>query len=79
MKTTIELPDSLMTEAKECARAKGVPLRQLIEEGLRVVLESSKQPRKKFVLRDGSFDGGRSDSRLSWAETRAIIYEGRGE
>ncbi len=39
MKTTIEIADSLLTEAKELAKTQGTTLRALVEEGLRQVLE----------------------------------------
>jgi hypothetical protein len=35
MKTTVELPDDLLIEAKKRAAELRVPLRQLLEEGLR--------------------------------------------
>lgn len=39
MKTTIELPDSLATQAKEVAREHKLTLRELVTEGLRAELE----------------------------------------
>lgn len=77
MKTTVEIADSLLKEAKACAEARHVPLRQLIEEGLRTVVERER-PKKKFKLRDGSFRGEGLQGNLSWEEIREIIYEGRG-
>jgi hypothetical protein len=44
MKTTIEVPDDLYRRAKAEAALRGRKLRDLVEEGLRLVLES---PRKK--------------------------------
>jgi len=44
MKTTVELPDELYRRAKVEAALRGRKLRDLVEEGLRRVLESS--PRK---------------------------------
>jgi hypothetical protein len=38
MKTTIELPDELLIEAKQAAAQQRRPLRALIEEGLRMAL-----------------------------------------
>ena len=78
MKTTVEIADSLFKEAKACADARHVPLRQLIEEGLRTVIQ--REPAKKpFKLRDGSFHGQGLQRDMSWEEIRKIIYEGRGE
>jgi hypothetical protein len=79
LKTTVDLPDALLREAKACAEAKGVPLRAVIEEGLRSVIQQNRQSRKKFNLRDGSVGGQGLQSDSSWAEIRRKIYEGRGE
>ena len=50
MKTTLELPDELLIEAKKKAAEQRRPLRALIEEGLRMVLQKSdRRPRKKLV------------------------------
>ena len=38
MKTTVELPDDLLISAKQRAAAERRPLRALIEQGLRAVL-----------------------------------------
>ncbi len=78
MKTTVELPDSLLREAKAVARAKRVTLRQLITEGLRTQIEHEKQPKEPFRLRDGSRHLGKMLVE-TWPEIRRIIYEGRGE
>ena len=50
MKTTLELPDELLIEAKKKAAEERRPLRALVEEGLRWVLRKpAAQPRKKQV------------------------------
>ena len=43
MKTTLELPDELLIEAKKAAAEQRRPLRALVEEGLRLAL---RQPQK---------------------------------
>jgi hypothetical protein len=40
MKTTVEIPDALLDEARRMAAREGVPVRALIEEGLRAVVAS---------------------------------------
>jgi hypothetical protein len=79
MKTTMEISNSLFQEAKACAESRGVPLRRIVEEGLRLIIQQSRQPRKRFRLRDGSFGGKGLQSDMSWAEIRHAIYQGRGE
>lgn len=78
MKTTLDLPDSLLQEAKARARAERTTLRRLVEDGLRQVLAAKQHPARPFHLRDGSqhLGGLRIES---WSEIRKIIYEGRGE
>ena len=50
MKTTLELPDELLIEAKKKAAEQRRPLRALVEEGLRMVLKKpGRNPRKKVV------------------------------
>jgi hypothetical protein len=48
MKTTIELPDELYRQAKATAALRGRKLKDLVAEGLRLVLES---PRKRPAQR----------------------------
>jgi hypothetical protein len=46
MKTTIEVPDELYRKAKAEAALRGRKLRDLVEEGLRLVLEAPRKPRR---------------------------------
>jgi hypothetical protein len=78
MKTTVEIADSLFEEAKDFAALRGVPLRQLVEEGLRAAISQDREPRK-FRLRNGSVGGKGLRDPLSWPAVRGRIYEGRGE
>jgi len=77
VKTTVEIADSLFEEAKACAQVRRVPLRNLIEEGLRTVV-GRETSRKPFKLRDGSFRGQGLQASLSWKDITEIVYEGRG-
>jgi hypothetical protein len=43
MKTTIELPDELIRQARRVARQEGATLRALVEEGLQRSLEARRQ------------------------------------
>jgi hypothetical protein len=80
MKTTLEISDPLLREARQLAARKRTTLRALVEQGLRhVVLESRK--RKRFKLRDASFGGRGLRPELrnaSWDQIRDLIYEDRG-
>ena len=79
MKTTVDISDSLLARAKRHARAAGKPLRAVIEEGLRRVLETSATPTAyRLVDRSVGKAGGRNPlDALSWQDLRAEIYGGR--
>ena len=49
MKTTLELPDELLIEAKKKAAEERRPLRALVEEGLRMVLRKPQARRRRKV------------------------------
>jgi hypothetical protein len=67
MKTTVEVPDELYRRAKAEAALRGRKLKDLIEEGLRLVLERPHAPRRdpglaKLLKRvSGSVDSGIPD------------------
>jgi predicted component of type VI protein secretion system len=50
MKTTVEIPDDLYRRAKAEAASRGRKLKDLVEEGLRLVLEASRKPRRQPSL-----------------------------
>jgi hypothetical protein len=80
MKTTIEISDALLREARKVAAREGVTLRALVERGLHRVIAETKQ-RPPFRMRDGSFGGNwlQPEVRdLSWDQLRELSYEGRG-
>lgn len=80
MKTTVEIADGLLARAKRAAKRRGMPLRRLIEEGLRRVL-SDETDQKPFQLRDVSFGGSGFTpefANASWEKIRETIYEGHG-
>ncbi|HML14594.1 MAG TPA: type II toxin-antitoxin system VapB family antitoxin [Xanthobacteraceae bacterium] len=79
MKTTIEISDALLREARRVAAQQGVTLRALVERGLHRVIAETKRP--PFRMRDGRFEGNglHPDVRdLSWEQIRDLSYEGRG-
>jgi hypothetical protein len=79
MKTTVELPEALLARAKRHARRTGRPLRALIEEGIRRVLEETPSA-SPYRLPDRSVGepGGHNPlAQYSWHELRDEIYGGR--
>ncbi len=78
MKITVEIADAVLEEARSVAEEQGTTLRQLVEEGLRRVIEERK-PKKRLRLRRASFRGkGLQSSDTSWEVIRELIYKGRG-
>lgn len=80
MKTTVELPDSLVRTAKRVAAEEGTTLRDLVERALRDLLEQ-RQADAHFRLRDASVDGlgiSREWDAAGWERLRDEIYRGRG-
>ncbi|PYQ28890.1 MAG: DUF2191 domain-containing protein [Acidobacteria bacterium] len=79
VKTTVEITDALLEEAKRVASRESSTLRELIEEGLRRSLEQRRK-KKGFRLRRASFRGKGLQPGVSpnWDLSREIAYEGRG-
>ena len=80
MKTTLEISDPLLQEARKTAALEGVTLRALVERGLRRVVAEAKLG-KPFELRRASFNGRGLQSDLhdaSWDRLRDLAYRGRG-
>lgn len=73
MKTTVEIADALFEEARREVQRAGVTLRELIETGLRRVLDERKQTRTKpFRLRDGSVGGSGGAANVRLDDGRAL-------
>ncbi len=80
MKTTVEIPDSLLEQAKRLASQEHTTVRALVEEGLRRIMAERKRTRP-FKLRKVSFRGNGFQPRMagaSWQQIRDAAYEGRG-
>ncbi|MEZ0076149.1 hypothetical protein ABH927_005525 [Planotetraspora sp. GP83] len=79
MKTTVDIADGLLQEARQVAHAEGTTLKSLIEEGLRAVL-SRRAPRADFLLEDASIPGDGLQAAVntaSWDDVRALAYGDR--
>ena len=55
MKTTIDISDALFEQARAQAKAQGLTMRTLVENGLRLALAQSRPVPERFVLQDFSF------------------------
>jgi hypothetical protein len=80
MKTTVEIPDQLLDEARRLAGREGTTLRALIEEGLRRIVAERKRT-GLFRLRKATFRGEGLQPAVagsSWDRLRDMAYEGRG-
>ena len=80
MKTTIDISDALLREARKVAARHAMTLRALVEQGLRKVL-AEKSRRVPFRQRKASFNGRGLRAELrdaTWEDVRDLIYKGRG-
>ncbi len=78
MKTTVEIPDALLREAKEYAARQGIPLRQVFERGLQAVVGRSSPAVRRFRLRTVTTSGEGLVCDGDWHTIRSLIYEGHG-
>lgn len=80
MKTTLEISDPLLRDARKVAAQEGRTLRALVEQGLRKIV-AEKKKRGQFQLRKVSFKGRGLRPELAdagWDRLRDLAYEGRG-
>lgn len=76
MKTTLDIQDALLGRAKRHAKRVRLPLRAIVEEGLRRVL-SDRPAQSQYALPDASVgEAGAGDplADLSWQDLREEIY-----
>lgn len=80
MKTTVEIPDALLEEARRVAAREGTTVRALVEEGLRSVVARRKGA-TTFRLRRASFKGNGVQPAFagaSWDQIRDAAYDTHG-
>ncbi|NIS71982.1 MAG: type II toxin-antitoxin system VapB family antitoxin [Proteobacteria bacterium] len=80
MKTTVQIPDPLLEEARKLASQERTTVRALIEEGLRRIITERKRGRV-FRLRKATFKGDGLQPHVagaSWEQIREMTYEGHG-
>jgi hypothetical protein len=81
MKTTIDVADALLEEAREVAARDRTTLKELVHEGLRRVLDERRPRRRAFRLRAIEPVGGGFQPEFvdgDWHRIRDEIYKGRG-
>lgn len=80
MKTTVEIPDDLLKQAKSLAAKRRTSLRAIIEQGLRNSLKEH-QRSAKHEMPDMSVDGKGLQAEFrnkAWSDIRDAAYDGRG-
>jgi hypothetical protein len=80
MKTTLDISDALLDDARRLAEREGITLRSLVERGLHRVLSEVRE-QAPFKLRRASFkgDGLQTEFRgASWDRLRDAAYRDRG-
>jgi hypothetical protein len=80
MKTTIELPDELIQQARRVAQREGTTLRALVEEGLQRGLEARRQAVHRKLDFPSYGGSGLTDEfrNAPWGRIRDEIYRGHG-
>jgi len=80
MKTTIEISEKILREAKKYAAEKGISLKAVIETALRTMLDRGHRP-VKFTLKKATFRGKGMQPGMeegNWSIVRDSIYKERG-
>ena len=80
MKTTVEIPDALLAEARKLAAREGTTVRALTEQGLRRIVGERKRA-GAFHLRKATFKGDGLQPGVAadpWERIRDMAYEGPG-
>ena len=80
MKTTIELPDALIEQARRVAQQEGATLRALVEEGLQRSLEARRQAARRQLDFPSYGGNGLTDEfqGAPWSRIRDEIYREHG-
>lgn len=78
MKTTVEITDALLREAKAYAAREGIPLRQVVERGLQMVVGGTPPAARRFKLKTVTTKGEGLVCDGDWGTIRSMIYEGHG-
>ena len=77
MKTTVEIADPLLREAKQLAEREGVTLRELIELGLQHIVAEHKTKPRPYKLADCRNRHAKLQPSIrpgDWGQLRGMIY-----
>ncbi|MGQ0507192.1 MAG: type II toxin-antitoxin system VapB family antitoxin [Myxococcaceae bacterium] len=75
MKTTLEISDALLAEAKKVSAREKTTLRSLVEEGLRRTLADRKRSTRPFRLKLVTLKGKGLQDGLDWDLPRDLAYD----
>ncbi len=80
MKTTIDIADNIMERSKQVARRENATFRDLVEEGLLLVIDRRTKARKAKIEPVTVKGNGLTDAFLNapWSQIRQAAYEGHG-
>lgn len=68
----------MFREAKEYAARHGIPLREVVERGVRQVLRGTRPAGPRFRLKTVTTPGEGLACGEDWSTIRSMIYEGHG-
>lgn len=78
MKTTVDIANPLLEQARRLANREGITLKAVLELGLRRVLAENRSASAPFRLRDASFCGEGLNPELAdagWERLRDLAYD----
>jgi hypothetical protein len=80
MKTTVDIADPLLMQAKRLASKRGTTLKALMEQGLRQVIADKAQatPYEFVPVTDNMPVAPGSYAEMTWDQMLDVMYEGRG-
>ena len=73
----MEIADSLFRDAKQYAARHGIPLREVFERGLQMMMKGP-QSRRRFRLKTITTKGDGLAADGEWSNIRSMIYKGHG-
>jgi hypothetical protein len=77
MKTTLNLDDDLLREAKKKAADEGTTLTRVVEQGLRAVLNDEEPPAEPYVFNFPTIDGGTPMFDVADRDALYDLFDGR--